>query len=384
MAVASKFHDLPLTMTFLTIVVRGLFRRPVRTGLTLFGIAIGIAAFVMLIGISRGFEKSWQTGLKARGTDIVVSNMGGGLTPKPFNAEVRDQIAKVPRVKGTCALLVEFTNIEDSDIMMLSAREWGGFIWNNLKVVSGRMPRDGMEPAVVLGETAAQLLKKKAGDTIQIEATEMTVAGIVRGGAFVEDGAVIMSLALYQSVSGNEGKINAVDVSVDQSLNEAGVQEVCDEINRAVPHVRAVAISHHLSDSQGFRMIKAMTWGTSLLAVIVGVLGIMNTMLMTVFERRQEIGVLLAIGWKRSRVLSLILLESALIGFLGGIAGVILGVLGERLLREAPMVRGFLEPDMSASLLLVSLGVALVVGILSGLYPAWRSSQVTPASAMQG
>ena len=78
-------------MTFFTVVIRGLWRRPLRTGLTLAGISIGIAAVVALVGMSRGFEKGWQVGLKARGTDIVVTNRGGSLTPKPFDASVRDR-----------------------------------------------------------------------------------------------------------------------------------------------------------------------------------------------------------------------------------------------------------------------------------------------------
>ena len=73
-------------MTFLTVVTRGLLRRPVRTGLTIVGISIGIAAVVALVGISRGFETSWAAGMKTRGTDVVVSNMGSALAPKPFSA----------------------------------------------------------------------------------------------------------------------------------------------------------------------------------------------------------------------------------------------------------------------------------------------------------
>src|SRR5438132_1674646 len=112
-------------MTFFSVILRGLMRRPVRTGLTLVGISIGIAAVVALVGISRGFQKSWEKGLKARGTDVVVSNMGTALTPKPFPAAVRDQVAKLPRVASTCTILVELTSIESSQMMILSAREWG-------------------------------------------------------------------------------------------------------------------------------------------------------------------------------------------------------------------------------------------------------------------
>src|SRR3977135_4254953 len=81
-------------MTFFTVVIRGLWRRPLRTGLTLTGISIGIAAVVALVGMSRGFEKGWQVGLKARGTDIVVSNKSGSLSPKPFAPALRAPVCE--------------------------------------------------------------------------------------------------------------------------------------------------------------------------------------------------------------------------------------------------------------------------------------------------
>ena len=140
----------------------------------------------------------------------------------------------------------------------------------------------------------------------------------------------------------------------------------------------------HLGNSQAFKFISAMSWGTSLLAVIVGVLGVMNTMLMTVFERKQELSILLAIGWKPGRIIRMILWESALLGLLGGIIGVGIGTLGVKVLETLPAIQGLLEPDLSTRLMLLSVGIAVVVGVLSGLYPAWRSSRLSPALAMQG
>jgi putative ABC transport system permease protein len=370
-------------MTFFTVVLRGLLRRPLRTGLTLAGISIGIAAVVALVGISRGFEKGWQVGLKARGTDIVVSNKSGSLTPKPFDASVRDRIAKLPGIAATCNLLVQVTSVEDSDLMILSAREWGGFTWNNLELVSGRMPRDAAEEAVVLGQTAAEVLKKKVGDPIQIETKELKVVGIVKGGAVVEDGSVILSLPLLQGIIGSPNQINAIDVRVTPGTNERQVQQLTQQIQQTVPEVRAVTVSEHLSHSEGFRLVKAMSWGTSLLAILVGVLGVMNTMLMTVFERTHEICVLLAVGWKRSRIMRMILYESALLGLFGGIIGVTIGVIGVKLLSKAPAIRDLLQPDLSPGLFGLSVLIAVAVGIISGLYPAWRSSRLTPSLALQ-
>lgn len=371
-------------MIFLTIVTRGLSRRPVRTGLTLIGIAIGIAAVVALVGISRGFDKGWENGMKARGTDLVVSNMGSSLTPKPFDAAAKDRIAHLPHIAAACGLFVDLTSVENAEMMLISSREWNGFSWQNLKIVSGRMPTDAHEKAVILGENAANVLKKKVGDSLQLETADLKVVGIFDGGAWVENGSIVLSLPVYQEISGNEGKINVIDVRLTPGATTEQFDAVCKQIDSLIPEARAVRASENISGSQAYKMARAMSWGTSLLAVLVGVLGVMNTMLMTVFERKQEFSILLAIGWKPSRILRMILMESALLGFFGGIVGVVLGSVGVQALGQAPSIRGLLTPDVSLNLLLVSVAIAVAVGVFSGIYPAWRSSRLNPSSALQG
>jgi putative ABC transport system permease protein len=368
-------------MTFFEVVTRSLKRRPVRTGLTLLGISVGIAAVVALIGLSRGLVTSWSSGMKSRGTDIVVSNMRGSLTPKPFPASTRDRIANLPGLSATCTILIDLMSIENAELMIVSGREWGCFAWDNLKLVSGRMPKDENERAAVLGTGAADILKKKVGDTVQIETEELAVVGIVNGGAFVENGSLILSLPLLQQVTGNHDQISAIDVRVTPDTD---IQRLCAEINRLIPEARADLAGEHVATGEGYRVINAMSWGTSLLAVLVGVLGVTNTMLMSVFERKQEIAVLLALGWKRGRIVRMILWESALLGFFGGLIGVLLGIIGVQLLKMAPAVRGMLEPDLRINLMLEAVAIAVFVGVLSGLYPAWRSSRVAPSLALHG
>jgi putative ABC transport system permease protein len=140
----------------------------------------------------------------------------------------------------------------------------------------------------------------------------------------------------------------------------------------------------NISQSEGYRFIQAMSWGTSLLAVLVGVLGVMNTMLMTVFERTQEICVLLALGWQRGRIIRMVLWESALLGLLGGVAGALIGAVGVKLLGMTPAIRGLLQPDLSVGLFASAVAIAVAVGVISGLYPAWRSSRLVPSRALQG
>jgi putative ABC transport system permease protein len=322
--------------------------------------------------------------MKSRGTDVVVSNMGSALMPKPFSATVVERITPLPHVAETCTLLVDLISVEKAEMMIVSARQWGGFSWKNLKIVSGRLPNDAAERAVVLGKTASEVLVKKVGDTLQLETEELTVVGIVDGGAVVENGSVILALPLFQELTGNQGKINIIDLRVTPGTTKEELTRLCEQITSLVPEARAVIAGEHIRDSQAYRMISAMSWGTSLLAVLVGVLGVMNTMLMTVFERTQEICVLLAIGWKRSRIVRMVLWESALLGFLGGVGGVLIGVVGVKLLVTAPAIRGLLEPELNPQLLVMAVAIAVVVGVFSGLYPAWRSSRLTPSHALHG
>jgi putative ABC transport system permease protein len=106
-------------------------------------------------------------------------------------------------------------------------------------------------------------------------------------------------------------------------------------------------------------------------------------MLMTVFERTHEISVLLALGWTRARIIRMILYEAAMLGLLGGAVGVALGVIGVQILATTPAIRGLLKPDLSAALLTMSVVIAVAVGVVSGLYPAWRSSRLPPSRALQ-
>lgn len=355
-----------------------------RTGLTLVGIAIGIAAVVALVGMASGYEKGIGRQLDVIGIDVVVSNMSGGVMPKVYDAALQPKIAKLQHVAETTSVLMQMLSIEEAPMMMVSGREWGGFTWDKLRVVEGRMPKDGNEQAVVVGRLAAEVLNKKVGDTVQIEAEELPIVGIVDGQALVENGAIILSLPVFQGVTGNEGKVNFIDIRVTPGTSKKQVAALCDQIKELFPAGRAMVANEVVGTSQGFRIARAMSWSTSLLAIVVGVLGVMNTMMMTVFERKQEICVLLAIGWKRSRIVRMVLWESALLGLLGGLCGIVAGIASVHLLVSLPAVKGMLEPDLSAKLLGTAVGIAIVVGVVSGLYPAWRSSRLTPSHALHG
>src|SRR5258708_13655233 len=139
------------------------------------------------------------------------------------------------------------------------------------------MQKDAQEKAVVLGRTSGDVLKKKLGDPIQIETEQLTVVGIVDGSAWVENGSVILSLPLLQEITGDQGRISVIDVRVTPGTSRADIQPLCEQINKLIPEARAIVASDNLNQSEISRIVQAMSWSTSLLAVLVGVLRVMNT-----------------------------------------------------------------------------------------------------------
>ncbi len=366
-----------------TMALRNLARRPLRTLFTALGVAIGISAIIAIVGISAGMESSWEKALKARGTDLVVSSKSSGMMPTPMDMELTARVAASPGVADATGILWQQLSIEDGPMVVVSGREWGGFGWNNLKIVRGRLPRDAAEKAVVLGLTAAEILGKNLGDTVQIELEEFEVVGVIDGGAVVENGSIAVSLPWLQTACGLTGKISFINVRLSQPVSEAAARDIGRRIEAAVPGVRATLAGETLAASRSFQMMRAGSWATSLLATLAGVFGVMNTMLMAVFERTREIGILAALGWRRGKIIAIIMIESVALCLSGFLLGTAMGLLMLAGLARSPLLRGTLEPQVSTNLLLGALAVSILVGVVSSIYPGWKSANTPPGVALQ-
>ena len=121
----------------------------------------------------------------------------------------------------------------------------------------------------------------------------------------------------------------------------------------------------------------------SLVAVLIGALGMLNTMLMSVLERTREIGELRSLGWRRRQVLGMILRESLVLGVIGGGVGIPLGLGMGGLIGAAGIWGGALEPMYSPTLFVRAIAVAMVAGVIGGLYPAWRATRMRPVEALR-
>jgi putative ABC transport system permease protein len=366
-------------MTLLQFTFKNLSRRPIRTALTVMGIGVGIGAVVALLGLARGLTQSWEDAINARGTDLVVRK-GHGLMAQPFDDKLIDQVRADSRVAEATGVLVETLSVEEVPIMVVSGREWGGYLWDSLKVVQGRLPKDANEKAVVVGTLAIASLEKKVGDTVSLEGGDFTICGIVDGKAFVENGSLFIALNQLQELMQKQGRMNFINLKAKEGTRIEDLQQALAKKleGYSVDTAREVA-----QNNDGVKIFEAMNWGTSAVALLVGTFGVMNTMFMSVFERTREIGILIAIGWRRGRILRMIVYESVVLCLFAGLLGIGFGFVLLKVLAALPFIAGKLEPHFGSDIVIIALGLSVFVGLLSGLYPAWHCTKINPSEALR-
>ena len=354
-----------------------------RSLLTVIGIAIGVGAVVALASIAWGFQKSWEQAYTLRGTDLIITKISSrNPLPEPFSDQILADVLAMSHVQEAAGLLSDMVSIEDSPTVMVFGWQTKSFVWDHLKLTAGRWPAGDDDKAVVLGTVAAEVLKKTIGSTVQIESTEFTVCGIFESSALVENAAVILPLRQLQEATERQGRINFLNLKLKPGTKPEEIDYLRATIKERFPSYKAFAAGEVAQNNTAIQMAKAMSWGTSIIALVVGAVGVTNTVLMSVFERTHEIGILLAIGWRRVRILRMILFESMLLSLVGGIVGIGFGFVTVTILQNTPVMRGKIEGYISGELLGVAILIALALGILGGLYPAYRGSRLHPREAL--
>ncbi len=373
-----------MRLSFAGFAWRNVWRRRLRTALTLCGIGMGIGAFVALVGFSRSFEHAWLEMYENAGTDLAV-------VQKTFLNTSVDQsagqaLARIPQIATIAPMTINMMAVTPEVNTLVYGWEASSFEFSALDILQGRRFRDGQQE-VMLGELLAGSLNKKVGDTVDLQGSSYTVVGIFRSGSGLETGAIIMPLGEMQSLSGMDGKVTAFHVRLKPApagiSHAAWRQEAQDAVEKSLPGLRAVPAAQRAANNQLVVLAHAAAWGTSLIALLVAALGIANTMAMSVFERTKEIGVLRAMGWSRLRVMVLILMEAAALGVAGGFAGMLLGWVALRVLAALPQTAGVVSSALPVQTLAEALLMAILVGVLAGSVPAWRGAQLSPVEALR-
>jgi len=363
---------------------KNLWRRRLRTLLTLCGISMAIGAYVALVGFSESFEGEWMRLYSSSGTDIAVVEKN--FLNTSVNQSLTDKLRAVPVVDQAAPMIFNLMDLTPEVNAIVFGWLDDTYEFKSLTFDSGGKFHNN-KPEVILGNLLAKNLNKQVGDKLDMQGSTYTVVGIYHGGTALEAGAVIMPLDQAQALTSTQGKVSGFHVrlrpappgeSPDHYLKRAQA-----EIEAALPGLNAQLASERASNNQFVDLAHAVAWGTSAIALAMGILGIANTMAMSVFERTREIGILRAIGWKSWRVMLLIESEAAVLGLAGGILGIGVGWGSLRLLSLMPKTNAFVSTSLSPTHLLQSMIIAVLSGIVAGAYPAWRGSHLSPVEALR-
>jgi putative ABC transport system permease protein len=357
-------------VTWTGLVWRNLLRRPARTALTATGVAIAVALIVTLLSIAAGVHRTASDLIHVGRADFGVfqdgvSDFTRSLLPESLSARV----AREPGVAATARIKL----LVDRGLLVFGL-DAGEFPARRLVLLTGT--RGG----ALLGDGAARRLHVGVGDELRVRGRPFRVRGVFHSGDRFEDGGVVLPLRVVERLSGHPREPTTIAVAVDPGRRP---RDVARALERRFGLAAVVEPGEAVKVDTSSRLIVQTGWIVSLLALVVGGIGVTNTMAMSVVERVREIGILRAVGWRGARIATLILCEAIGISLLALGVGLALGVAAAELFTRRADVAGLVRPAFTAGVFAWGLAFALGVGALGAAYPAWRAVRLQPIDALR-
>lgn len=371
-------------MRFVVIPLRHLARHPLRTALTVGGVAVAVAGFSVLTGLARGVEQAWSRSLVGQGTQVLGYRRGVlDLLTGALDLRLAEAVRGTPGVEAVAAELVDVLALESGGTLLVRGWEEGSGLWQATRIVAGRLPAATALDEAVVGEGLAATLAVEPGDELQPFGETLRIVGVVRMDGALSNHSLVMPLPALQRLLEREGKITVLHVRVAGGEERAARVAVLARLNAAFPQLVFVEARSAAEENDLFRFWRGAAWAASAVGLAMGLLVVVNTLLVAVLERTREIGVLVAVGWTRRRILASVVLESLLLTIAGGLFGIALGHVGLELLAGQPRLRGFVVVAPSLAAVAQQLAAAVSIGVGAGLYPAWRALRLDPVEVLR-
>ena len=359
---------------------RNLKRRPARSFLTVLGVALAVGRFITLYGLSRSVQENVQQSFEERGTDLTVRRRGiaepfGGTMPESIIGE----IAKIPGVEAVSGQLLSFAATDNDDHVI--AFGWGSdsFYWPTVPLLEGRVPQPGERKVAVVGKDIARTLDKHVGTLL---GEKFRVIGISNYTSIINRNAVVVELADLQEITFRTGAVTFISVK----LKPPGGPEEADRVAKAIEGLGQFSVTKSesvLKNDSLIGLLSAVSSAMAWVALLMGVLMVLNTLLMAVLERTREIGILSAIGWSKRRIMGALVIEGFILSALGSVLGILIGVAGSRLFSAVPAIGRYIAVRPTLGLIAATAVAAIILGILGSLYPAIVATRSSPAEALE-
>lgn len=359
---------------------RNLWRRRTRTLISVSGIAIGVATLVMLGGLIEGLmgQLNGLAGSGGAGSITVMQRDVADMSLSSLDERIVDQMRSMPQVKSVSPFVLGVISSAELPFFLVAGLDPNYTAIQHYKLIEGRYVQRPNE--IVLGKVAADTYKLGLGDTMTIYDNRYRVVGIVQTGVSYEDSGGMLAMREAQRLLNRGRTVTFIFVDVREPSQAATVITMIDQ---RFPEARASLSSQFAQSTNDIASSKAMTNAIRALAMLVGGIVVANTMIMSVYERTREIGALRALGWSAGRILRQIIQESLYLCLLAAVAGSLLGVAALTAVAQMPGIARMLTPSWTLDTFALAFAVSIALGLLGGIYPAWRASRLQPVEALR-
>lgn len=365
-----------------SIILTNLMRRPARTLLTAAGIAVGVATIVALLSFTQGLQESASGFVRLGGSELGVFQANvSDPTTSVLPESLVESLDRREDVAAATPLLLIVEGIGGVPSAVVFGAKPEGFFAKQLVLVRGSRPGD-WQGEMLVGDRLAAQRGLAPGDSLAVKGHRFRVAGIYHSGILFEDSGAVLGLTQAQVLQ--ERKDEETNVIVRLAPG-AKARSTGKAIEKSFPGTQAITTPEQAlrAGANGTLISKAILV-IVVIAIVVGAIGVTNTMAMAIAERKTELGLLSTVGWSPLRVAGLILGEGIAVSVIGAAAGLLVGVIGGEVLVKALGVSGYVSPSVTAWGLGRGLLVGVAIGVLGGIFPAWRVTRMTPLKALSG
>jgi putative ABC transport system permease protein len=370
-------------VTFVGLILRNARARPLRALLTASAVAIGVMAVVALGVLTSSLKLTATQILKVGAADFTISQKHtDDIINSTIDQTAIDEIAAMPGVGQAIGALISTTEYDENNPLVIEvglepeAQDPFG-----VTILEGRSYAKDSDDEVMLGYSLAERIGKKVGDTIELEAGPFTVVGLYSTNISFGNSTMMFPLAWLQGRNRLSGQVSLGFVKVEEG---ADVEEVAAAIDEEFPQLTTIRTAEDYGRAdRNLTLISAANTGGSILAGLIAITGVLNTSLLSFFERIREFGIYRAIGWARRRVIGLVVGEALIVSLVGAIFGMFLGWGAINVLQRLRQLRGIFDPVYEADVFVRSLLFGVLVAFLGAIYPALRAAAVAPLAAMR-
>ncbi len=369
-------------MTFLGLIFHNVFAHKLRALLTAGAVAIGVMAVLALGVLTTSLRSSATEILQVGKADFTIVQKGANPLESVIAQNDLTAMGKVRGVDSLIGALIETDKYDSSHPAVIEV----GLDPANQKpfgviVLKGRSYAPHSPNEVMLGFALAESIDKTVGDTLQIGGKTRRVVGLYRTGISFGDSTIMFPLSTLQAENQVPGYVTLGFAKVDPGVPVATVKQRIAQTY--VQYAPIASLTDFGRSNNTLTLVDAANTGGTILAAVIAISGVLNTTLLSFFERIREFGVLRSIGWARPRIVLLVLGEALMVGVVGAAIGLVLGWAAVNVLQNLGSLRGFFTPEWPAGIFARSLYFAIGVALIGALYPAVRAAFISPLEAMR-